>query len=91
MGKLKQKSLDELKNEGVSVMGKMTFEQALSRLEEIVRKLESGEVSLDESIEIYQEGILLSKQCSDMLQEAEGKVLSIVNKEQDIIEEFVIS
>lgn len=69
----------------------MTFEQALNRLEEIVRKLESGEVSLDESIEIYQEGILLSKQCSDMLQEAEGKVLSIVNKEQDIIEEFIIS
>jgi exodeoxyribonuclease VII small subunit len=70
---------------------KVTFEQALNRLEEIVRKLESGAVSLDESIEIYQEGILLSKQCSDMLQEAEGKVLSIVNKEQDIIEEFIIS
>lgn len=70
---------------------KATFEQALNRLEEIVRKLESGDVSLDESIAIYQEGILLSKQCSDMLQEAEGKVLSIVNKEQDIIEEFIIS
>lgn len=69
----------------------MTFEQALERLEEIVQKLESGNVSLDESIEIYQEGIMLSKQCSGMLQEAEGKVMAIVNKEQDIIEEFSIN
>ena len=69
----------------------MTFEQSLARLEEIVKKLESGNVSLDESIEIYQEGILLSKQCSNMLQEAEGKVLAIVNKEQGILEEFLIS
>lgn len=70
---------------------KMTFEQALARLEEIVRKLESGNVSLDESIEIYQEGITLSKQCSGMLEEAEGKVMAIVNKEQDVIEEFIVS
>ncbi|MDF2520620.1 MAG: exodeoxyribonuclease small subunit [Clostridia bacterium] len=69
----------------------MTFEQALERLEEIVSKLESGNVSLDESIEIYQEGIMLSKQCSGMLQEAEGKVMAIVNKEQDVLEEFIIS
>ncbi len=68
----------------------MTFEQALERLEEIVQKLESGNVSLDESIKIYQEGILLSKKCSKMLQEAEGKVLAIVNKEQDILEEFSV-
>ena len=69
----------------------MNFEQALSRLEEIVRKLESGNVSLDESIEIYQEGIALAKYCSGKLEEAEGKVLAIVNKENDIIEEFLIS
>lgn len=67
----------------------MNFEQALNRLEEIVKKLESGNVSLDESIEIYQEGILLSKYCSKKLDEAEGKVMAIVNKEQESIEEFV--
>jgi exodeoxyribonuclease VII small subunit len=70
---------------------KMNFEQALSKLEEIVKKLESGNVSLDESIEIYQEGITLAKNCAGMLEEAEGKVLAIVNKEQDIIEEFLVS
>lgn len=67
------------------------FEQTLERLEEIVKKMESGNITLDESIEIYQEGITLSKQCSTMLEEAEGKVLAIVNKEQGIIEEFKIS
>ncbi|MDF2839756.1 MAG: Exodeoxyribonuclease small subunit [Clostridia bacterium] len=69
----------------------MNFELTLARLEEIVKKLESGNVSLDESIEIYQEGITLAKNCSTMLEEAEGKVLAIVNKEQDIIEEFLVS
>jgi exodeoxyribonuclease VII small subunit len=67
------------------------FEQTLARIEEIVKKMESGNISLDESIEIYQEGIALSKQCSTMLEEAEGKVMAIVNKEQGIIEEFMIS
>jgi len=67
------------------------FEQTLARLEDIVKKMESGNISLDESIEIYQEGITLSKQCSSMLVEAEGKVMAIVNKEQGIIEEFIIS
>lgn len=67
------------------------FEQTLARLEDIVKKMESGNISLDESIEIYQEGITLSKQCSSMLEEAEGKVMAIVNKEQGIIEEFMIS
>ncbi|OGO78788.1 MAG: exodeoxyribonuclease VII small subunit [Clostridiales bacterium GWB2_37_7] len=70
---------------------KLNFEEALSRLEEIVKKLESGNVSLDESIEIYQEGVALAKNCSSMLEEAEGKVLAIVNKEQDIVEEFLVS
>ena len=73
-------------------MGKnKNFEQTLARLEDIVKKMESGNISLDESIEIYQEGIILSKQCSNMLEEAEGKVMAIVNKEQGTIEEFMIS
>ncbi|MDF2591835.1 MAG: Exodeoxyribonuclease small subunit [Clostridia bacterium] len=70
---------------------KMSFEQTLARLEDIVKKMESGNITLDESIEIYQEGLALSKQCSTMLEEAEGKVMAIVNKEQGIIEEFMIS
>ncbi len=68
-----------------------SFEKALERLEEIVRKLESGDISLDESIEIYQEGITLSKYCSQKLNEAEGKVMTIMNKNGNNMEEFKIS
>lgn len=50
------------------------FEEALSRLSEIVRILENGEASLDESIALFEEGIKLSKQCSSLLETAEQKV-----------------
>ncbi|HRS21867.1 MAG TPA: exodeoxyribonuclease VII small subunit, partial [Clostridia bacterium] len=53
-----------------------SFEQALKRLEEIVETLEAGNISLEESIKIYQEGIALSKLCSGKLEEAEGKVMA---------------
>ncbi|KUO71067.1 MAG: hypothetical protein APF77_05035 [Clostridia bacterium BRH_c25] len=67
-----------------------SFEQALKRLEEIVETLEAGNISLEESIKIYQEGITLSKQCSGMLEEAEGKVMAIMNRGEQM-EEFSIS
>lgn len=67
-----------------------SFEQALKRLEEIVETLEAGNISLEDSIKIYQEGILLSKQCSGMLEEAEGKVMAIMNRSEGRMEEFSI-
>jgi exodeoxyribonuclease VII small subunit len=48
-----------------------TFEQSLRRLEQIVERLEKGEVSLDDSIKMYEEGIVLSKACMDKLSRAE--------------------
>lgn len=65
-----------------------SFEQALKRLEEIVEILEAGNISLEESIKIYQEGIALSKLCSGMLEEAEGKVMAIMNRGSGQMEEF---
>ncbi|MHC4982236.1 MAG: exodeoxyribonuclease VII small subunit [Planctomycetota bacterium] len=53
---------------------KMTFEQALAKLEEIVAKMESGEIPLEESIESYAEGIKLIKQCRSILNTAEQKI-----------------
>jgi len=50
------------------------FEESLKRLQEISEMLESEEVSLDESIKIYEEGIKLSKHCSTILEKAELKV-----------------
>jgi len=52
----------------------MTFETAMTRLEQIVIQLESGKVTLDESLSLYEEGIALVKLCSGRLDEAEQKI-----------------
>jgi len=53
---------------------KLTFEQALEKLEQIVSQIEEGKVSLEESIDKYAEGIKLIKQCRDILETAEKKI-----------------
>lgn len=50
------------------------FEQALQQLEQIVQKLEKGELPLEESLTLYEEGIRLSRLCHGKLEEAEGKI-----------------
>ncbi len=56
-------------------MGKeKSFEEALKRLEEIVQKLEGGDLSLDESLSLFEEGINLSRFCTKKLAQAEKKV-----------------
>ncbi|MCD7770298.1 MAG: exodeoxyribonuclease VII small subunit [Oscillospiraceae bacterium] len=56
---------------------KMSFEQALSRLEEIVRLLEKGDAPLAESLGLFEEGAGLIKQCSQQLDQAEQKVVQL--------------
>ena len=51
-----------------------SFETGLEKLEGIVEKLERGELSLEESLKLYEEGIRLSRMCHERLQEAEGKI-----------------
>jgi exodeoxyribonuclease VII small subunit len=55
-------------------IAELSFEAALKRLEEIVRRIESGEASLDESIELYGEGDRLRQQCEARLQAAQVKI-----------------
>jgi exodeoxyribonuclease VII small subunit len=55
----------------------MTFEQALESLEEIVDRLEGGEVSLEESIETYTRGTQLKRHCEAKLQTAKERVEKI--------------
>jgi exodeoxyribonuclease VII small subunit len=50
------------------------FETALKRLEEIVKKLENGELSLDSALELFEEGIKLSRFCHSKLEQAERRV-----------------
>lgn len=52
----------------------MKFEEAIHQLSEIVKALESGEIPLEESIALYEKGMLLSKQCTEILEKAEQKV-----------------
>jgi exodeoxyribonuclease VII small subunit len=51
-----------------------SFEAALARLEQIVQRLEKGELPLEESLVFYEEGIRLSRLCHAKLEEAEGKI-----------------
>ena len=50
------------------------FEESLQRLEKIVGELEKGDISLDQALELFDEGIKLSGSCRKELEEAEGKV-----------------
>lgn len=52
----------------------LKFEQAMSQLEKMVQKLEEGDLSLEESLRFFEEGIGLTKFCEEKLAEAEGKV-----------------
>ena len=55
-------------------MGEVKFEKAILRLEKIVDDLETGELDIDKSLEIFEEGIKMSRVCSKKLSEAEAKI-----------------
>ncbi|MFB4160576.1 exodeoxyribonuclease VII small subunit [Geomicrobium sp. JSM 1781026] len=55
-----------------------SFEEAMKSLEEIIVKLEEGDVPLEKAIDMYQEGMTLSKQCHDQLQKVEKRMDKIV-------------
>lgn len=58
-------------------VSKLSFEQALDRLEKIVDQLERGDVALEDSIKIYEQGEALKKHCGALLKAAEDKVEKI--------------
>ncbi|MCF6156762.1 MAG: exodeoxyribonuclease VII small subunit [Candidatus Brocadia sp.] len=62
-------------------MAKIKFEDALKGLEDIVERLEKGDMSLDETLSGYEEGIKLYKQCVVLLEDAEKKIQILVKGE----------
>jgi exodeoxyribonuclease VII small subunit len=71
----------------------MEFEKKLSRLEEIVTKMESGELSLEDSLKSFEEGVKLSRECNLQLSQAEQKVkllLSVDAEGRAVTEDFQI-
>lgn len=70
---------------------KKTFEKSISELEDIVRKLEAGDVTLDESLSLFEQGIKLSKSCQKMLDSAEKKVsVLMANDNGEVVKEDFI-
>ncbi len=57
----------------------LSFEEAMGQLEKIVDALDSGDVSLEKSIDIYEQGAALQKHCEDKLKQAEMRVQKIVS------------
>lgn len=61
-------------------MAKKTFESALARLEEITKELEDGELSLENSLKKFDEGIQLAGFCTEQLSEARARVELLIEK-----------
>jgi exodeoxyribonuclease VII small subunit len=59
---------------------KPDFEYSLARLEEIVKKLESANLSLEDAMKLFEEGVQLSRDCQKYLEQAEGKVEILLKK-----------
>ena len=59
---------------------KPEFERSLARLEEIVRKLENTNLSLDEAMRMFEEGVALSRDCQKQLEQAEGRIEILMKK-----------
>ncbi|KXG78158.1 Exodeoxyribonuclease 7 small subunit [Fervidicola ferrireducens] len=59
-------------------MPEYKYEEAIARLEEIIEKLEQGNLSLEESLSLFEEGIKLTKICTKILDEAEGRVQVLI-------------
>jgi exodeoxyribonuclease VII small subunit len=66
-------------------MAKDKFEEALGRLEDIVRKMEAGDMTLDESLKAFEEGIKLARLCSRKLDEAERRVEILLKQEEELV------
>lgn len=58
----------------------MNFEKNVEKIEEILKKLEDGSVSLEESLKLFEDGVKLTKECLDRLDEYRGKFEVIKNK-----------
>lgn len=66
---------------------KGSFEDKIQELEKIVAELEKGELNLDESVEKFEVGMKISKECSKMLEDSEKRITILLNDNGEITEE----
>ena len=72
-------------------MKENNFETKMEELENVVTKLEKGDMSLDESLTNFEKGMKLSKECNKMLEDAEKKITILLEENGEIKEEEFIS
>ncbi len=63
------------------------FEKSLTELENIIKKLESEDVSLDESIALFEKGVVLSNECRKTLEKAENKIITLTDAEGENLDD----
>lgn len=63
-------------------LSELTFEESFKRLEEVVKKLESSESSLEKAISYYELGVKLKNNCDEKLRQAELKIQKVINTNQ---------
>ena len=68
-------------------MEDLNFEQAMQELEKIATELEKGDLSLEESVKKFEQGMELSKKCSDIIEKAEKKITILLQKDGKLEEE----
>ena len=66
---------------------KLNFEDTMKQLEEIASELENGNLTLDESVQKFEEGMKLSKSCSKTLEEAQKRITILLKNEEGNLEE----
>lgn len=66
-------------------MAKENFEAALGKLEELVRRMETGDLTLEESLKAFEEGTRLARLCSRKLDEAERRVELLLKQGEDLV------
>ena len=72
---------------GASVACAVAVEEAMKKLEQITVELEKGDLSLDESVKKFEEGIKLSKECNKILEDSEKRINILINNDGNITEE----
>jgi exodeoxyribonuclease VII small subunit len=75
-----QNEMNSTPNKAAEPQRKGDFEKSLARLEEVVKRLESTDLSLDEAMKLFEEGVKLSRDCQKQLEEAEGRVEILLKK-----------
>ena len=68
-------------------MKDINFEESIEKLEKIVNELENGDLNLDDSIKKFEEGMKISKECNDYLENAEKKITVLINENGNVTEE----